>query len=344
MKRILIVRTDRVGDVVMITPMIREIKKAFPDSYIATLTQKNTSQILLNNPYLDEMITDDLKKESFWDVTKTLRAKKFTHGLLVMPTERAAYQMFFAGIKKRIGVGKKLYEVITFMDSVSRNNYIPLRHEADYCMDLARKIGVKTDNILPEIFLSKEELAKGTQFLKDFNADINAFKIIIHTGSLLSAPNWTEEKYLELIKQILSEIKNVKLNIFLTAREMSDEFLQKISELNDDRIFNVSQKLDSLRDFIIFINAVDLIMVSSTGPAHIADALKKKAVVIHSHRPMNCSKHWGIINDPSSNIEVTASYCDTHCSPDKERCMIENGITVQQVFDSIKQKINSTLN
>jgi len=65
-KRILIVRTDRVGDVVMITPMVREIKKTFPDSVIATLTQPYTAKILLNNPYIDKILIDDLRKESFW--------------------------------------------------------------------------------------------------------------------------------------------------------------------------------------------------------------------------------------------------------------------------------------
>ncbi len=95
-KRILIVRTDRVGDVVMITPMIREIRKAFPDSFIATLTNTNTSDILMNNPHLDLSITDDLEKESFWKVVNEIRKNKFTHGLLVMPTERAAFQLFLA--------------------------------------------------------------------------------------------------------------------------------------------------------------------------------------------------------------------------------------------------------
>jgi ADP-heptose:LPS heptosyltransferase len=337
MKRILIVRTDRVGDVIMITPMIREIRKAYPDSYIAALIRPQTSAVLQNNPYLDEIITDDLQKDSFWKVVKELRKRKFTHGLLVMPTKRAAYQMFLAGVKKRIGVGKKLYEVITFMDSVSRNKYIPLRHEADYCMDLARKIGVKTDNLSPEIFLSHNEIETGKKFLKDIGAGANAHKVMVHSGSLGSSPNWSEDKYFELIEKILSEIKDV--NIFLTAREMSDDFLNKISGLNDERIFNVSKKIDRLRDLMIFINSVDLIMISSTGPAHIADALKKNAVVIHCHRTMSCIQHWGSLNDSSGDIEVPADFCDTYCSPDKETCMIENGITIDMVFNVINKKL-----
>ena len=121
-KRILIVRTDRVGDVVMITPMIRELKKKFPDSFLATLTQPNMSNIFTNNPYLDEIITDDLNKESFWKVVKQLRERHFTDGIMVFPTKRAAYQMMFAGIKTRVGEGHRLYEVISGMRTVDRHN------------------------------------------------------------------------------------------------------------------------------------------------------------------------------------------------------------------------------
>lgn len=153
-RRILIVRTDRVGDVVMITPLLRELRKTFPDSFISALTNPNSADILLNNPHVNLIITDDLKKDTFFKTVKILRKQKFTDGLLIMPTERAAYQMFLAGVKNRIGVGRKIYEVITFMKSVSRNKYIPLRHEADYCMDLGRKIGVVTDNLTPEIFVT----------------------------------------------------------------------------------------------------------------------------------------------------------------------------------------------
>ena len=127
-KRILIVRTDRVGDVVMITAIPREIKKLYPDAFVATLTQPNTAKILENNPYIDEIITDDLSKDTFWKVVKKIKSLKFDYGLLVHSTERAAYQLFWAGVKQRIGVGKILYQVITLMKSVSRNRYNPLRH------------------------------------------------------------------------------------------------------------------------------------------------------------------------------------------------------------------------
>jgi ADP-heptose:LPS heptosyltransferase len=322
----------------MITPMVREIKKTFPDSFVATLTQPNTTAILANNPYIDKMITDDLKDESYKKVIAELRQYKFTDGLLVLPTERAAYQMFRAGVKNRIGVGRKLYEIITFMKSVSRNNYIPLRHEADYCMDLARKIGVITDNIQPEIFITNEEKNWTEEFYQNNGISKNTFKIILHTGSKNSAPNWSEEKYFELLKEIIRKFPNEDYAIMLTALEMTNDFKEKVKILNDKRIIDISQKITNLRELIKVISGTDLMLCSSTGPIHLADALNRKCIGIHCYRNVNCAKHWGVLNNKSINLEVAKKYCDSHCSNDKSICDFENGTSTNEVLRHIEIK------
>ncbi|HMQ69722.1 MAG TPA: glycosyltransferase family 9 protein, partial [Ignavibacteria bacterium] len=333
MKRILIVRTDRVGDVVMITPMIRELRKSFPDAFIATLTNTNTQDILINNPHLNQIIADDLSKNSFYSVTAKLREFNFTDGLLVMPTERAAYQMFLGGVKNRIGVGRKLYEVITLMKTVSRNKYIPLRHEADYCMDLARKIGVVTDDLTPEIYITAEEKKTGMEILRSFNVSESDMKIIVHTGSGKSSSNWSEDKYSELIKRIIDKYSSAK--IILTAKEMSDNFKANIISLNSNNIVFPDQHIKRLRDLIRIISNTDLLIAPSTGPLHIASALKIKTIGLFCHRRMNCAKHWGALGSKAVNLEVSKGFCDANCSPDKETCMFEDGISVEEVLNNI---------
>ena len=330
MKRILIIRTDRVGDVVMITPMIREIRKTFPDSFIATLTNQNSNDVLINNPHLDLILTDDLKKNSFWKVVKQLRENKFTDGLLIMPTERAAYQMFFAGIKNRIGVGKKLYEVITFMKSVSRNKYIPLRHESDYCMDLARTIGVNSKDLTPEIFITDKEKLNGREILNSLGINENELKIIIHTGSGKSSGNWSEDKYLILIREIL--IKKNNARIILTAKEMSSNFRSNILSLNDSRIVFADSHINRLRDLICIISNSDLLIAASTGPLHLASALDIKTIGLFCHRRMNCAELWGAKGSKAVNLEVSSEYCDNNCSNDKEVCKFEEGIKTEEVL------------
>ena len=323
----------------MITPMIREIKKKFPDSFLATLTNPNTANILINNPYLNEIITDDLSKKNYWRVVKQLRELRFTDGLLVFPTKRAAYQMILAGIKTRVGEGHRLYEVISGMRSIDRHNYIPLKHETYFSMDTARKIGVNTNNLDLEIYVTEEEKKDINEFLNKIGIDNKDYKVMIHTGSLGSSPNWSEGKYLLLIKEILSlQIPNLK--ILLTAVEMSEGFLKSVADLKDNRIIDIASKLMGLRHFIKIISVIDLFMSNSTGPLHIADALNKKCIGINCHRPMNSAKYWGILNKTSINIEVPEEYCNKNCSANKEICSFENGISVQQVIDGIKTLLN----
>ena len=333
MKRILVVRTDRVGDVVFITPAIRELRRTFPDAFIATLTQPHTKNILINNPYLNEILTDDLSKDSFWKVVKTIRKYKFTDALLMVPTERAAYQLFFAGINNRVGIGHKLYEIITGMKSVSRNNYIPLRHEADYCMDLARKIGVVTDNYTLQIFVTDKEKEEAVKILEENRTGKNDFKIFLHTGSLGSAPNWSEEKYFQLIKLLLEKYKDNRVKIILTAREMSDAFVSNLMVLDSGRIINLSARLNDLRDMIKTIALADIFIGPSTGPLHIADALERKCIGIHCRRPMSCGKHQGVINAKSVNVEMSEENCRKYCSSDMEVCGIEEGMKVEEILN-----------
>jgi len=313
--------------------MIREIRKTYPDSFIATLSNPNSNDVLINNPHLDLLLTDDLKRESFRKVTKQIRASKFTDGLLVLPTERAAYQMLLAGIKNRIGVGKKLYEVITFMKSVSRNKYNPLRHESDYCMDLARAIGVNSDNLTPEIFITEKEKIYGMEILSKLTVSENDYKIIIHTGSGKSSGNWSENKYLNLITEIL--IKKNNARIILTAKEMSGSFRESIQSLNDSRIVIADSNISRLRDLICIIANSDLLIAASTGPLHLASALNIKTIGLFCHRRMNCAELWGAKGSKAVNLEVSREYCDSNCSNDKEVCKFEEGIKTDEVLKFI---------
>lgn len=333
-KRILVVRTDRVGDVCYITPALRELRKTFPDAFIATLTQPHTSNIFINNPNVNAILIDDLAKNNFWKIVREIRKYKFTHALLMQPTERAAYQLFFAGIPYRVGVGRILYEVITFMRSVSRNKYIPLRHEADYCMDLARKIGVVTDNLKLEIFISDEEKKEAKNFFVKKGISGTELKVFFHFGSLGSSPAWDEEKYFSLLQKFCYSFSGHPYRIILTAREMSQDLKDRISLLNNNRIHEISNEIGDLRDMIKIISQADLFFAPSTGPLHIADALNIKCVGIHCHRNASRAKLHGILNDRSINLEVTEEYCNKHCSHDKNKCAIITGLTEEDVIEA----------
>ena len=101
-KKILIVRTDRIGDVVLSTPVIKAVRMAFPRAHIAVMVRPYTRDIVIGNPYLDEVIVYDkygihknwlftlkfafsLRRKRF-DLALILHPVSYTH--LTLPTKR----------------------------------------------------------------------------------------------------------------------------------------------------------------------------------------------------------------------------------------------------------------
>lgn len=328
--RILISRTDRVGDVVLSTPLPREIKRNFPDSFLAVLLRPYTKDIYLNNPYIDQIILfdPDEKSNSFIGKLKEIKKYRFSHALMLLPNERINWLLFFAGIRTRIGVGHKLYQYLTFTKYVDRKKYNPLRHEADYCMDLARKIGVNPKSLDTEIFLTEEEKKKVAGKRKVLLCD-NKIVIGIHSSSGNSSPNWTPEEYLKLILK-LKEFTGVK--ILVTDNKIPDALrnIEDVEYPNENK---------NLREAILNFASLDLLVSSSTGPMHISAALKIKTLSLFCPLTACSPKLWGPLGNDSTIVLPEEGYCENKCPGDPKKCTFsgEGGIKNKQVIDSIKK-------
>lgn len=333
--RILIVRPDRIGDVVLSTPIPREIKKTYPESFISVLLRKYTKDIYENNPYVDKIILiddyDDGSLKTFWEKVKEIRSYKFTHSLTLLPTERLNYLLFFAGIPYRVGVGHKFYQFITFTKYVSRNKYIPLRHEADYCMDLARKIGVKPESLDVEIFLNDEEKQK-SKILREELLNGKKYLVGIHTTSGNSAPNWQVNTYFELIDRLRNQKKIVVA--------VTDNNVPKELENIDGVVYPNINK--NLRESFVTFLALDLLVSASTGPMHVCAALKTKTVSLFCPLTACSPKLWGPLGNESKIILPSESYCQNFCPGDPKKCTFEGkgGIEVDEVVNMATKILN----
>jgi heptosyltransferase-2 len=326
-KRILIVRPDRIGDVVLSTPLPREIKKVYPDSFVAVLIRKYTQDIYLNNPNIDKIILiDDDSNDSFFNKVCEIRDCKFTHSLTLLPTEKLNYMLFLSGIPYRVGVGHKLYQFLTFTRYVDRKKYIPLRHEADYCMDLARKIGVNTDNLDSEIFLTEEEKQKVIQTRIELLRG-KKYLVGIHSTSGNSSPNWQPDEYKELILKLN---QNEDISIVVTDNKIPAQLegLEKVIYPNAG---------NSLRESFVNFASLDLLISASTGPMHIAAALKVKTLSMFCPLTACSPKLWGPLGNQSKIILPDENYCQTVCPGDPKKCTFtgEGGINSDLVLSEI---------
>ncbi len=334
-RRILIIRPDRIGDVVLTTPLIRAVKESFPDSFIGVMVNSVSGVLLQHNPHIDILITDDPQgkdsgRSGFWNQIITIRKFDFDTGLMPLPRERHAWMMFLSGIKRRIGVGGKLYQIITAMNTVSRNKYIPIRHEADYIMDLGRKIGVINDDIRPELFITSVEREQAKQILIKAGFDISKPIIGINPSSNRSVPNWTPNRYVDLINTLPSDYQ-----LFINIGIRNEELERHFSQFKDK---NLIYSGNDLRELIALCSFCSVLVSSSTGTQHIAAALKIPTVTMFCPLTACSPKLWGSLGNRSETILPPKGYCQDRCPGDPKICFLDE-ITVESVVAQIKNVI-----
>ena len=331
--RFLIARIDRIGDVVLSTPLPREIKRVYPDSFVAVLVREYTKDIYLNNPFVDVIIIydeDDKSFESFIKQVQLIRSYKFNYAFMLLPDERLNYILFFAGIPFRVGVGHKIFQMLTFTKFVDRKKYNPLRHEADFALDMIRKIGIEPISLEPEIHLNENEKQKATEFR---NQLVSAEKKLIgvNTTSGNSAPNLIVDEYKKLIIRLLQEDN---LKVIVTDKNPPEEIL-KITGVQFPFVDN------SLRDAIIKFSALDLLISNSTGPMHICAALKVPTFSMFCPLTACSPKLWGPLGNKSKIVTPKEEYCKTQCPGNPKLCRYEgdSGINSESVYKMTKDFI-----
>jgi heptosyltransferase-2 len=251
---------------------------------------------------------------------------------MLLPNERLNWILFSAGIPNRIGVGHKFYQFLSFSKYVDRKKYIPLRHEADYCLDMIRKIGIEPTSLKPEIFLSGDEKMKRDEIKKKL-VPKGEILIGINTTSGKSSANLNVEEYKKLIVR-LSEESNIR--VIVTDNNPPDEIK------NIERVIYPNIGL-SLRESIINFSALDVLVSASTGPMHICAAVRIPTISMFCPLPACSPKLWGPLGNKSEIILPEENYCSTVCPGDPHICNFsgKGGIDNQIVYERVKNFINS---
>jgi ADP-heptose:LPS heptosyltransferase len=332
--RFLVCRPDRIGDVVLSTPIPRELKRKYPHSFVAVLVREYTRDIYLNNPYVDEIILYENSDDKFWEYVMQLRKFNFDYAFMLLPKEKLNWILFFSRIKHRIGVGHKFYQFITNTKSVYRYKYNPLRHEADYCLDMVRKVGINPESVNPEIHLTLTERITADEIKMNL-CPAGEFLVGINATSGQSAPNWYPNDYRILIDKLL-KVPGIKIAITDLRIPEELENINSVIYINEN---------NSLRDSIVNLSAFDLLISASTGPMHIAAALKVKTISLFSRETACSPQLWGPLGNQAEILLPSEEDDRKYCFPNSKNYHFEGegGISAEKVLQETLKILNITL-
>ena len=137
--RILVVRTDRIGDVLLTTPVSTALRQAFPQAKISWLVRPYAAPLLEHNPDVDQVLLD--KGQSTRDLATMLKREQFDAAIVALPRWRIAWALWRAGVPVRIGPASKLYSIL-FTHRLYQHRSEGKKHEADYNLELLAPLGV----------------------------------------------------------------------------------------------------------------------------------------------------------------------------------------------------------
>lgn len=278
-KRIIISRTDSIGDVVLTLPLCGILKNNFPNCEIYFLGKNYVKDIVESSIFVNEFISYDQflnnSKQEQIATFKKLNADVIIH---VFPNKKIAKVAKIAKIPLRIGTSHRLFHLFSCNRKVKFSRRKSDLHEAQLNTKLLHPLNINKAFPLDE--LSKLYGLKNIKPLKkelSILIEKNKFNLILHPKSKGSAREWGLENFERLINILPKE--NYK--IFITGTKEEGKLMKGFLEKNKDKITDLTGKM-SLSDLISFINSVDALIAASTGPLHIAAALGKHALGIYA--------------------------------------------------------------
>ncbi len=336
-QRILIVRTDRIGDVLLSTPVIKVLRDNFPHSYIAFMVRPYTQDIVENNPYLDEVIIYDKygRHKGIFSSLKfalTLRKKSFDVAIILHPTNRVHIITYLAGIPERIGYDKKFGFLLT--KKMKDLKHLGKKHEVEYNFDLLKEMGIKDKTEELYMPITKDDEDYVTSVLLQHKIQKDDRIIVINPTASCPSKIWPLERFLEVSDNL---IRRYKAKIVFICSKEDDDICNRVTSYSDNKDCLVLSGL-RLRQLAALIKRARLLISNDSGPVHIAVAVKTPVISIFGRNQAGLSPvRWRPLgkDDIVLHKEVGCKVCLAHNCDKGFMCL--KAITVEDVLNAVEK-------
>ena len=267
----------------MCTPAIRALRKHYPESFIAFLTEKESASLLTENPYLNELIVldRDQYKNPIYIVKKIRELRKHSFDLVLdfFGNPRSAWICFLSGAKYRLGPDLKgrgiLYNLKMQQDAQPR-------YAAQTRLDALQILGIESNDVKLDFFLSEKSKEFAISFFKRNKLTDKDLIISISPTARRHFNRWHLDRYAEICDWLISEHT---AKIMLVWGPGEKEWVEKISQLTRNEVI-ISEPTPTLQELGAILEKCDLHIGNDNGTKHIAAAVGLPTITIygpHSH-------------------------------------------------------------
>jgi heptosyltransferase-2 len=277
-KKILVFNVNWLGDVLFSTAVIRNIRRNYPDSYIACIVPSRCYSILKGNPNLDEIIIFDERDRHRSLLAKLrfiglLRSKRFDIVFLLHRSMTRALICFLAGIPERVGhKTKKRSFLLTKKITPPPEDSV---HRLDYYMDVIEKAGLRVEDRYPEFFISEDDVKFADNFLSKNSLRKQDFLVAINPGGNWLPKRWPKEYWAALADSLISELG---AKVIITGGLKDLDLTRNIQGLMKEKPI-IAAGVFNLKQLGALMKRVDLFITADTGPLHIANAVGAKKII-----------------------------------------------------------------
>ncbi|MBU3678999.1 MAG: glycosyltransferase family 9 protein [Candidatus Kapabacteria bacterium] len=274
-RTIAVLRTDRLGDMVLTLPMFPALRSRFPDARLILIASRYVEPLVRSVDVIDEVVYLDAPNQHIGPILR-----EYAVDTLFAPRPRLseAWQALRSGVRRRIGSGFRWYSPL-YNVRIHEHRSDAAYHEAEYNVRMImHAFGGSMPNV--ELVSPRTASPKGTHRARP--------RIIVHPGSGGSAKDWPAERFGMAARALHDELgAEIIITGIASERSLCDEVATHCP-----RSTNLCGTLD-LDGMIDLIAEADVLMANSTGVLHVATAVSTPVVGFFPSTPSMSARRWG---------------------------------------------------
>lgn len=324
-KKILVLKTDRIGDITLTTPFLRELRKAFPNSRISFLLDSSVSPLVELCPHIDEIVRFDQNGWSrYWrwhcflfalPASLKLWSHRFDLAIRMgWSTDRdySSAITYLSGARWRLGytehmqaekeeINRGYDRFFTHLIKASCN-----KHEVQHNLHVLEELGWQPQSDKIELWLSNADEEYAQNLISSFTGTDDSRPLIAFcVGASVERKKWPIERFKEVAQWLVREHK---ARILVVGGKNEYALADQLVEAIPGDAINIAGKT-SIRQCAAVLKHCDLYVGNDTGPMHLAAVFGVAVLAIYTYPATaekyqnNCPHRFGPWQVPSQTLQ-----------------------------------------